>query len=73
MYFLVDYLAQAFDTLCVDLKTDEGKALFLDYQAVPIILSHIKISSKGLLSSAIDSLLQMTTESSKCVKLQSEF
>ncbi|XP_015275194.1 PREDICTED: coiled-coil domain-containing protein 138 [Gekko japonicus] len=58
-----DYLAQAFDTLCMDLKTDEGKALFLDYQAVPIILSHIKISSKGLLSSAIDSLLQMTTES----------
>ncbi|XP_077199746.1 coiled-coil domain-containing protein 138 isoform X2 [Paroedura picta] len=58
-----DYLAQAFDTLCMDLKTDEGKALFLDYQAVPIILSHIKISSKGLLSNAIDSLLQMTTES----------
>lgn len=73
MYFLADYLAQAFDRLCMDLKTDEGKALFLEYQAVPIILNHIKISSKGLLSSAIDSLLQMTTESSKCLKLQSEF
>uniref|UniRef100_A0A6J0T0V7 Coiled-coil domain-containing protein 138 isoform X1 n=1 Tax=Pogona vitticeps TaxID=103695 RepID=A0A6J0T0V7_9SAUR len=58
-----DYLAQAFDSLCIDLKTDEGKALFLDYQAVPVILSHIRISSKCLLSSAIDSLLQMTTES----------
>ncbi|XP_062831489.1 coiled-coil domain-containing protein 138 isoform X6 [Anolis carolinensis] len=58
-----DYLAQAFDSLCIDLKTDEGKALFLDYEAVPIILSHIRISSKGLLSNAIDSLLQMTTES----------
>nr|XP_028583833.1 coiled-coil domain-containing protein 138 isoform X5 [Podarcis muralis] len=58
-----DYLAQAFDSLCVDLKTDEGKALFLDYQAVPIILSHIRISSKGVLSNAVDSLLQMTTQS----------
>ncbi|XP_042314349.1 coiled-coil domain-containing protein 138 [Sceloporus undulatus] len=58
-----DYLAQAFDSLCIDLKTDEGKALFLDYEAVPIILSHIRISNKGLLSNAIDSLLQMTTES----------
>uniref|UniRef100_UPI0010A0056A coiled-coil domain-containing protein 138-like n=1 Tax=Podarcis muralis TaxID=64176 RepID=UPI0010A0056A len=63
-----DYLAQAFDSLCVDLKTDEGKALFLDYQAVPIILSHIRISSKGVLSNAVDSLLQMTTQSSKCAK-----
>ncbi|XP_053240275.1 coiled-coil domain-containing protein 138 isoform X3 [Podarcis raffonei] len=58
-----DYLAQAFDSLCVDLKTDEGKALFLDYQAVPVILSHIRISSKGVLSNAVDSLLQMTTQS----------
>ncbi|KAJ7319745.1 hypothetical protein JRQ81_019256 [Phrynocephalus forsythii] len=58
-----DYLAQAFDSLCTDLKTDEGKALFLDYQAVPVILSHIRVSSKGLLSGAIDSLLQMTSES----------
>ncbi|KAJ6667452.1 hypothetical protein lerEdw1_016573 [Lerista edwardsae] len=58
-----DYLAQAFDSLCMDLKTDEGKELFLDYQAVPVILSHIRISSRGLLSNVIDSLLQMTTES----------
>ncbi|XP_057597723.1 coiled-coil domain-containing protein 138 isoform X3 [Hippopotamus amphibius kiboko] len=58
-----DYLAQAFDSLCLDLKTDEGKSLFLEYQAVPVVLSHLKISSKGLLSNVIDSLLQMTVES----------
>ncbi|XP_020942769.1 coiled-coil domain-containing protein 138 isoform X9 [Sus scrofa] len=58
-----DHLAQAFDSLCLDLKTDEGKILFLEYQAVPVILSHLKISSKGLLSNVIDSLLQMTVES----------
>ncbi|XP_063160977.1 coiled-coil domain-containing protein 138 [Candoia aspera] len=58
-----DYLAQAFDSLCIDLKTDEGKVLFLDYQAVPIVLTHLRISRRGLLSSAVDSLLQMTTES----------
>uniref|UniRef100_G3SMB1 Coiled-coil domain containing 138 n=1 Tax=Loxodonta africana TaxID=9785 RepID=G3SMB1_LOXAF len=60
-----DYLAQAFDSLCLDLKTDEGKTLFLDCQAVPVILGHLRISSKGLLSNVIDSLLQMTVESSK--------
>nr|XP_025952779.1 coiled-coil domain-containing protein 138 isoform X8 [Dromaius novaehollandiae] len=58
-----DYLAQAFDSLCIDLKTDEGKSLFLEYQCVPVILSHLKISSRGLLSSALDGLLQMTMES----------
>ncbi|KAM9021450.1 coiled-coil domain-containing protein 138 isoform 1-T1 [Ara ararauna] len=59
----MDYLAQAFDSLRTDLKTDEGKALFLEYQSVPIILSHLKVSNRGLLSSALDGLLQMTTES----------
>ncbi|NWJ02282.1 CC138 protein, partial [Crypturellus undulatus] len=58
-----DYLAQAFDSLCIDLKTDEGKSLFLEYQCVPILLNHLKISSRGLLSSALDGLLQMTMES----------
>ncbi|XP_068781947.1 coiled-coil domain-containing protein 138 isoform X3 [Struthio camelus] len=58
-----DYLAQAFDSLCVDLKTDEGKSLFLEYECVPVILSHLKISRRGLLSSALDGLLQMTMES----------
>ncbi|NWU76273.1 CC138 protein, partial [Onychorhynchus coronatus] len=59
----VDYLAQAFDSLRIDLKTDEGKALFLEYQCVPVVLSHLKISSRGLLSSALDGLLQMTMDS----------
>ncbi|XP_068027020.1 coiled-coil domain-containing protein 138 [Melanerpes formicivorus] len=59
----VDYLAQAFDSLRTDLKTDEGKALFLEYQCVPVILSHLKVSSRGLLSSVLDGLLQMTMES----------
>ncbi|XP_054041834.1 coiled-coil domain-containing protein 138 isoform X5 [Rissa tridactyla] len=59
----VDYLAQAFDSLRVDLKTDEGKALFVEYQSVPVVLSHLKISSRGLLPSALDGLLQMITES----------
>ncbi|XP_030878117.1 coiled-coil domain-containing protein 138 [Leptonychotes weddellii] len=64
-----DYLAQAFDSLCLDLKTDEGKVLFLEYQAVPVILNHLRISSKGLLSNVIDSLLQMTVESKCATKL----
>uniref|UniRef100_A0A8C9MLF8 Coiled-coil domain containing 138 n=1 Tax=Serinus canaria TaxID=9135 RepID=A0A8C9MLF8_SERCA len=59
----VDYLAQAFESLRVDLKTDEGKALFLEFQCVPVILSHLKVSSPSLLSSALDGLLQMTIES----------
>ncbi|XP_071663872.1 coiled-coil domain-containing protein 138 isoform X5 [Patagioenas fasciata] len=59
----VDYLAQALDSLRTDLKTDEGKALFLEYQCMPVILSHLKVSSRGLLSSALDGLLQMTMES----------
>ncbi|NWU43330.1 CC138 protein, partial [Hylia prasina] len=59
----VDYLAQAFESLRVDLKTDEGKALFLEYRCVPVILSHLKVSSTSLLSSALDGLLQMTMES----------
>ncbi|XP_059577028.1 coiled-coil domain-containing protein 138 isoform X4 [Alligator mississippiensis] len=60
---ITDYLAQAFDSLCMDLKTDEGKTIFLEYQSVPVILSHLKISSRGLLSNALDALLQMTMES----------
>lgn len=69
--FLADYLAQAFDSLCLDLKTDEGKTLFLEYQAIPVILKHLRISSKGLLSNVIDSLLQMTVESSKFLSCMS--
>ncbi|NXT63688.1 CC138 protein, partial [Chaetops frenatus] len=63
----VDYLAQAFESLRVDLNTDEGRALFLEYQCVPVVLSHLKVSSGSLLSSALDGLLQMTMESG-CVQ-----
>ncbi|XP_041055517.1 coiled-coil domain-containing protein 138-like isoform X3 [Carcharodon carcharias] len=59
----VDYLAQAFDILLNDLKTDEGKAMFLEYQAMQIILRYLKPSSKSLLYSAVDIILQMTMES----------
>ncbi|NWR46146.1 CC138 protein, partial [Regulus satrapa] len=59
----VDYLAQAFESLRIDLKTDEGRALFLEYQCVPVVLSHLKVSSTSLLSTALDGLLQMTMES----------
>ncbi|NXU56859.1 CC138 protein, partial [Turnix velox] len=59
----VDFLAQAFDSLRIDLKTDEGRTLFVEYQCVPVILSHLKLPSRGLLSSALDGLFQMTTES----------
>ncbi|XP_052504901.1 coiled-coil domain-containing protein 138 isoform X1 [Budorcas taxicolor] len=59
-----DFLAQAFDSLCLDLQADEGKSLFLQLQALPVVLSHLKLSSRGLLPSVMDSLLQMTVESS---------
>ncbi|KAF2979541.1 hypothetical protein EK904_008721, partial [Melospiza melodia maxima] len=65
----VDYLAQAFESLRADLKTDEGKALFLEYQCVPVVLSHLKVSSTSLLSRALDGLLQMTMESGLSTKL----
>ncbi|XP_041115915.1 coiled-coil domain-containing protein 138-like [Polyodon spathula] len=57
-----DYLAQAFYTLHKDLKSDEGKALFLEYQALPVVLNHLRTSSKGLLSAALDIRLQMSME-----------
>lgn len=60
-----DYLAQAFYSLHKDLKSDEGKALFLEYQALPVVLNHLRTSSKGLLSAALDILLQMSVETSK--------
>ncbi|XP_072119278.1 coiled-coil domain-containing protein 138-like isoform X3 [Mobula birostris] len=59
----VDYLAQVFNILLTDLNTDEGKALFLEYQALQIILCYLKPSSKNLLYSAVDIILQMTMES----------
>lgn len=59
----VNFLKQAFCSLSVDLKTDKGENLLLGYQCMPILLSHLDTSSKGLLSGALDGLYQMTTES----------
>ncbi|XP_040405665.1 E3 SUMO-protein ligase RanBP2-like isoform X9 [Cygnus olor] len=61
----VSYLTRAFHSLCVDLKTDEGKMLFLQYQCVPVILSHLTISRKCLLSGALDALIEMARSSDK--------
>ncbi|XP_035191200.1 coiled-coil domain-containing protein 138 [Oxyura jamaicensis] len=61
----VNYLTQAFQSLCVDLKTDEGKTLFLQYECVPVMLSHLNISRKRLLSGALDALVEMAMNSKK--------
>ncbi|KAL7881233.1 hypothetical protein AOLI_G00080810 [Acnodon oligacanthus] len=59
----VDILAQALDVLHGDVRTDEGQALFLKYQALPAILALLRVGSPGLLASAVDVLLQMSAES----------
>ncbi|CAD7690547.1 unnamed protein product [Nyctereutes procyonoides] len=38
------------DSLQHSVESNEGKVLFLDCQAVPVILNHLRISGKGLLS-----------------------
>ncbi|XP_075708770.1 coiled-coil domain-containing protein 138 [Rhinoderma darwinii] len=58
----VDYLAQALDTLCMDLKSDEGRSLFLEYQAVPIVVDLLHVSNRGLVNSVLDILLQLSME-----------
>ncbi|XP_032044259.1 coiled-coil domain-containing protein 138 [Aythya fuligula] len=55
----MNYLSHAFRSLCVDLKTDEGKILFLQYRCVPIILSHLTIPKKCLLFVALNALVEM--------------
>nr|XP_038028644.1 coiled-coil domain-containing protein 138-like isoform X1 [Anas platyrhynchos] len=61
----MNYLTQAFRSLCVDLKTDEGKILFLQYRCVPIILSHLTISKKCLLFIALNALVEMAMNNDK--------
>ncbi|XP_077152693.1 coiled-coil domain-containing protein 138 [Ranitomeya variabilis] len=58
----VDYLAQALDSLCMDLKSDEGRTLFLEYRAVPIVVDLLHVSNRGLISSVLDILLQLSME-----------
>ncbi|KAG8586910.1 hypothetical protein GDO81_005517 [Engystomops pustulosus] len=58
----VDYLAQALDSLCMDLKSDEGRSLFLEFQAVPVVVDLLHVSNRGLISSILDILLQLSME-----------
>ncbi|NP_001120388.1 coiled-coil domain-containing protein 138 [Xenopus tropicalis] len=58
----VDYLAQALDTLCMDLKSDEGRELFVEYDAVEIVLKLLHLPNRCLISSVLDILLQLSME-----------
>ncbi|KAM3935500.1 coiled-coil domain-containing protein 138 isoform 2-T2 [Leptodactylus fuscus] len=58
----VDYLAQALDSLCMDLKSDEGRSLFLEYQAVPVVVDLLHVPNRGLISGILDILLQLSME-----------
>ncbi|XP_063314101.1 coiled-coil domain-containing protein 138 [Pelobates fuscus] len=58
----VDYLAQALDSLCMDLKSDEGRSLFLEYQAATVVLNLLSFSGRGLASYVLDILLQLSME-----------
>uniref|UniRef100_A0A8C2PYZ3 Coiled-coil domain-containing protein 138 n=1 Tax=Cyprinus carpio TaxID=7962 RepID=A0A8C2PYZ3_CYPCA len=59
----VDVLAQAVEVLSGAVRTDEGQALFLEYQALPAVLALLRSGSPGLLAPSVDVLLQMSTES----------
>eukprot|EP00058_Branchiostoma_floridae_P025874 XP_002611364.1 hypothetical protein BRAFLDRAFT_73240 [Branchiostoma floridae] len=59
----VDYLAHVFDVLRNDLRLEKCKELFLHYQGVQVILPFVKGGNKALMGSAVDILLQLSTES----------
>uniref|UniRef100_A0A8C5M7W4 Coiled-coil domain containing 138 n=1 Tax=Leptobrachium leishanense TaxID=445787 RepID=A0A8C5M7W4_9ANUR len=58
----VDYLAQALDSLCMDLKCDEGRSLFLDYQSASVVLNLLSGLNRSLASHVLDILLQLSME-----------
>ncbi|KAK7097587.1 coiled-coil domain-containing protein 138-like [Littorina saxatilis] len=58
-----DVLAHAFDVLKVELKSEVAKELFLYYQATPVITHYLKPTNKAFMSTAVDILLQMSTDS----------
>ncbi|KAF4108657.1 hypothetical protein G5714_009730 [Onychostoma macrolepis] len=60
---VVDVLAQAVEVLSGAVRTDEGRALFLEYQALPAVLALLRSGSPGLLAPSVDVLLQMSSES----------
>lgn len=59
----VDVLAQAVEVLSGAVRTDEGQALFLEYQALPAVLSLLRSGCPGLLSPSVHVLLQMSSDS----------
>lgn len=58
-----DVLAHAFDVLKVELKSEVAKELFLYYQATPIITHFLKPTNKAFMGTAVDILLQMSSDS----------
>ncbi|XP_076447057.1 coiled-coil domain-containing protein 138-like isoform X2 [Babylonia areolata] len=58
-----DILAHAFDVLKVELKSEVSKELFLYYQATPVITHFLKPTNKAFMGTAVDILLQMSTDS----------
>ncbi|KPP74238.1 coiled-coil domain-containing protein 138-like [Scleropages formosus] len=58
-----DILAQALDCLHSDVQCEEGRVHFLQYQALPVVLAYLQSSNRGLLSLAVDILMQMNGES----------
>ncbi|XP_043086432.1 coiled-coil domain-containing protein 138-like isoform X3 [Puntigrus tetrazona] len=59
----VDVLAQAVEVLSGAVRSDEGQALFLEYQALPVVLALLRAGSPGLLAPSLDVLLQMSSGS----------
>ncbi|XP_012680554.2 coiled-coil domain-containing protein 138 isoform X1 [Clupea harengus] len=59
----VNTLAQALEALLVELKAEEGQALFLQYQALPVVSALLRGGNAGLLAPAVDVLMLMCAES----------
>ena len=65
----VNTLAQALEALLVELKAEEGQALFLQYQALPVVSALLRGGNAGLLAPAVDVLMLMCAESCKCLQM----
>eukprot|EP00118_Oscarella_pearsei_P011633 m.79592 g.79592 ORF g.79592 m.79592 type:complete len:236 (+) comp36142_c0_seq5:1076-1783(+) len=59
----VDHLAHAFDSLRADLRDDTAKDIFLQHEGVLVMIPYLKMTSRGLLNSAVDVFLQLSMES----------
>ncbi|XP_012936514.1 coiled-coil domain-containing protein 138 [Aplysia californica] len=58
-----DVLAQAFDVLKTELKSDQAKEYFLYYQATNVITAYLKPVNKTFIPVAVDVQLQMSADS----------